>query len=133
LYTEWATHRAAWVHQEDSNDARRRVGIGKETIEGSGTIMTKKRNPHIGSSLDDFLKEEGLFEELQVQTIKEVVAWQLEQAMKKKRVSKASLAKMLRTSRTQVNRLLDPACDITLSSLQRAAALVGRQVRVELI
>jgi antitoxin HicB len=95
--------------------------------------MTKKRNPHIGSSLDDFLKEEGLFEELQVQAIKEVVAWQLEQAMKKKRVSKASLAKMLRTSRTQVNRLLDPACDITLSSLQRAAALVGRQVRVELI
>jgi len=95
--------------------------------------MTKKRNPHIGSSLDDFLKEEGLLEELQVQAIKEVVAWQLEEAMKKKRVSKASLAKMLRTSRTQVNRLLDPACDITLSSLQRAAALVGRQVRVELV
>ena len=95
--------------------------------------MSKKRNPHIGSSLDDFLKEEGTFEELQIQTIKEVVAWQLEQAMKKRKVSKASLAKMLRTSRTQVNRLLDPECDITLSSLQRAAALVGRQVRLELV
>jgi antitoxin HicB len=95
--------------------------------------MTKKRNPHIGSSLDEFLKAEGTFEELQVQAIKEVVAWQLQEAMKKQKVSKAGLAKMLRTSRSQVNRLLDPESDITLSSLQRAAALVGRQVRLELV
>jgi predicted XRE-type DNA-binding protein len=95
--------------------------------------MSKKRNPHIGSKLDDFLKEEGTFEDLQVQAIKEVVAWQLEEAMKKKQVSKARLAKLLHTSRTQVNRLLDPGSDITLSSLQRAAALVGRQVRLELV
>jgi antitoxin HicB len=95
--------------------------------------MSKKRNPHMGSSLDDFLKEDGTFEELQVQAIKEVVAWQLEEAMKRKQVSKARLAKLLRTSRTQVNRLLDPASDVTLSSLQRAAALVGRQVRLELV
>jgi len=53
--------------------------------------------------------------------------------MKKKHVSKAGLAKMLRTSRTQVNRLLDPASDVTLSSLQRAAALIGRQLRLELV
>jgi antitoxin HicB len=95
--------------------------------------MSKKRNPHMGSSLDDFLKEEGIYEELQVQAIKETVAWQLEEAMKKKHVSKARLAKLLRTSRTQVNRLLDPESDVTLSSLQRAAALVGRQVRLELV
>lgn len=95
--------------------------------------MSKKRNLHMGSSLDAFLKEEGTFEELQVQAIKEVVAWQLEEAMKKKQVSKARLAKLLHTSRTQVNRLLDPESDITLSSLQRAAALVGRQVRLELV
>jgi len=95
--------------------------------------MSKKRNPHMGSSLDDLLKQEGIFEELQVQAIKEVVAWQLEEAMKKKQVSKARLAKLLHTSRTQVNRLLDPESDITLSSLQRAAALVGRQVRLELV
>jgi len=95
--------------------------------------MSKKRNPHMGSKLDDFLKEEGTFEELQVQAIKEVVAWQLEEAMKKKQVSKARLAKLLQTSRTQVNRLLDPESDITLSSLQRAAALVGRRVRLELV
>jgi antitoxin HicB len=95
--------------------------------------MSKKKNPHMGSRLDDFLKEEGTFEELQVQAIKEVVAWQLEEAMKKKHVSKARLAKLLRTSRTQVNRILDPESDVTLSSLQRAAALVGRQVRLELV
>ncbi|HJU12234.1 MAG TPA: helix-turn-helix domain-containing protein [Candidatus Binataceae bacterium] len=95
--------------------------------------MSKKRNPHMGGSLDDLLKQEGIFEELQVQAIKEVVAWQLEEAMKKKQVSKARLAKLLHTSRTQVNRLLDPESDITLSSLQRAAALVGRQVRLELV
>jgi len=53
--------------------------------------------------------------------------------MKKRKLSKAGLAKMLRTSRSQVNRLLDPESDITLSSLQRAAALVGRQVRLELV
>ena len=93
----------------------------------------KNRKKHMGSSIDDFLKEEGLFEEAQTQAIKEVVAWQLEEAMKKRKVSKAGLAKMLRTSRTQVNRLLDPASDITLSSLQRAAAFVGRQVRLELV
>jgi antitoxin HicB len=95
--------------------------------------MTKRRNPRVGSSLDDFLKADGVLEELQVQAIKEVVAWQLEEAMKKKHVSKAGLAKMLRTSRTQINRLLDPASDVTLSSLQRAAKLVGREVRLELV
>lgn len=95
--------------------------------------MAKKRNLRVGSSFDDFLKSEGLLEELQVQTIKEVVAWQLKEAMKKRHVSKAGLAKMLGTSRTQINRLLDPASDVTLSSLQRAAKLVGREVRLELV
>ena len=95
--------------------------------------MKAKRNPRIGSSLDEFLAQEGALEELQVQAIKEVVAWQLEEAMKKKRVSKAALARLLNTSRTQVNRLLDPASDVTLSSLQRAAKLMGREVRLELV
>jgi hypothetical protein len=95
--------------------------------------MSKKRIAHIGSSLDDFLKEEGIFEEVQTQAIKEVFAWQLGEAMKKRGVSKAGMAKLLRTSRTQVNRLLDPSSDVTLSSLQRAAALVRRQVRLELV
>ena len=88
---------------------------------------------HMGSSIDEFLKEEGIFEEAQAQAVKEVVAWQLAQAMKKKRISKSRLAALLKTSRTQVDRLLDPENDITLSSLQRAAAMVGRRVVIELV
>lgn len=92
--------------------------------------MSKK---HMGSSIDDFLKEEGIFEEAQAQAIKEVVAWQLGEAMKQKKISKARMALLLKTSRTQVDRLLDPRNDITLSSLQRAAAMVGRRVMIELV
>jgi len=88
---------------------------------------------HIGSSIDDFMKDEGIFEESQAQAIKEVVAWQLATAMKKKKLSKKKMATLLKTSRTQVDRLLDARNDITLSSLQRAAAIVGRRVLIELV
>lgn len=90
-------------------------------------------NSHIGSSLDDFLKEEGMYEETQALAIKEVVVWQLTEAMEKQSLSKARLAVMLKTSRSQVDRLLDPTRDVTLSTLQRAAALVGRKVQIELV
>lgn len=90
-------------------------------------------NRHIGSSLDDFLKEEGIFEATQAIAIKEVVAWQLADAMEKQSMSKTQLATLLKTSRSQVDRLLDPTRDVTLSSLQRAAALVGRKVQIELV
>jgi antitoxin HicB len=90
-------------------------------------------NKHMGSSIDDFLKTEGIFEETQVQAIKEVVAWQLTEAMKAQKISKNKMAKLLNTSRTQVDRLLDSRNDITLSSLQRAAAMVGRRVSIELV
>ena len=86
--------------------------------------MSKK---HMGSSIDDFLQEEGIFEEAQAQAVKEVVAWQLAEAMKKKNISKNKMAALLKTSRTQVDRILDPKNDITLGSLQRAAAMVGRR------
>jgi antitoxin HicB len=92
--------------------------------------MSKK---NIGSGIDDFLKEEGIFEEAQAQAVKEVVAWQLAEAMKKQKISKNKLAKLLKTSRTQVDRILDPKNDITLGSLQRAAAMVGRRTTIELV
>jgi len=88
---------------------------------------------HMGSSADDFLRQEGVFEEAQAQAIKEVVAWQLAEAMKKKKISKNKMAMLLKTSRTQVDRLLSAKDDITLSSLQRAAAMVGRRVVIELV
>lgn len=92
--------------------------------------MSKK---HVGSSLDDYLRGEGTFDEAQALAIKEVVVWQLTDAMERQSVSKARLAIMLKTSRSQVDRLLDPTRDITLSTLQRAAALVGRKVQIELV
>ena len=92
--------------------------------------MSKK---HHGSSLDDFLKDEGVFEETQALAVKEVVAWQLTQAMRQRSLTKTQLATLLKTSRSQVDRLLDPTRDITLSTLQRAAALVGRKVQNELV
>ena len=92
--------------------------------------MSKK---HHGSSLDSLLKEEGVFEEAQALAVKEVVVWQLIEAMEKQSLSKARLAVMLKTSRSQVDRLLDPTRDVTLSTLQRAAALVGRKVQIELV
>ena len=92
--------------------------------------MSKK---NLGSSIDDFLKEEGIFEEAQTQAVREVIAWQLAQAMKEKKISKDRMAELLKTSRAQVDRLLDARNDITLSSLQRAAAIVGRRVTIQLV
>ena len=92
--------------------------------------MTKK---HMGSSIDAFLRNEGIFEEAQAEAVKEVVAWQLAEAMKEKKISKNKMAALLKTSHSQVDRLLDPKNDITLGSLQRAAAMVGRRVSIELL
>lgn len=93
----------------------------------------RRKGNHLGSSIDDFMKEEGIFEEAQAEAVKEVVASQLDQAMKKRKISKNRMAVLLSTSRTQVDRLLNPKSDITLSSLQRAAAMVGRRVMIELV
>ena len=92
------------------------------------------RNKHRGSTLDAFLAEEGVLEEFQARAIKEVVAWQLAQAMKDRKLSKNELARQMRTSRTQVDRVLDPdAGNVTIETLQRAAAIVGRRVQLQLI
>jgi antitoxin HicB len=94
----------------------------------------RKANKHKGSSIDDFLKDEGVFEEFQARAVKEVIAWQLAQAMKDRKLSKRRLAAMMRTSRTQVDRVLDPKDgNVTIETLQRAAAIVGRKVQVELV
>ena len=94
----------------------------------------RKVNRHKGSSIDDFLREEGVFEEFQARAVKEVIAWQLAEAMKERKLSKRRLAAMMRTSRTQIDRVLDPNDgNVTIETLQRAAALVGRKVQVELV
>ncbi len=91
-------------------------------------------NRHAGSSIDDFLKEEGVFEAFQAQAIKEVIAWQLQEAMREQGLSKRRLAQLMQTSRTQVDRVLDPKDgNVTIETLQRAAAVVGRKVQLELV
>lgn len=89
---------------------------------------------HRGSTLDSLLEEEGVLAEFQAKAIKEVIAWQLAEAMRERRLSKSRLATLMRTSRTQVGRLLDPNDgNVTIETLQRAAQLVGRRVEVQLV
>jgi antitoxin HicB len=96
--------------------------------------MKRKRNPHWGSTLDDFLAEEGIRETARVAAIKKVVAWQLAEEMKKKNISKKRLAELMRTSRAQIDRILDPEKgNVTIETLQRAAMLVGRELHLELV
>lgn len=90
--------------------------------------------PGRGSRLDDFLKEEGVLEAFQAVAIKEVIAWQIEQAMAEKQLTKAKMASLMKTSRAQLDRLLDPkAGNVTLETLQRAATILGRSLRLELV
>ena len=97
-------------------------------------MAKKKKNPHRGTTLESFLAEEGILEETQTLAIKEVLAWQLLEAMRTRKLSRSRLALEMGTSRSQIGRLLDPTDgNVTLATLQRAATAVGRKVRVELI
>lgn len=86
------------------------------------------------ATLDDFLAEAGKREEFEAIAVKEVLAWQIEQAMKANNMSRSRLAQRMKTSRSQIGRLLDPADgNVTLNTLQRAAKIVGRSLRLELV
>lgn len=88
----------------------------------------------VGSTFDDFLKQEGTYEATQAVAIKRVLAWQIEKAMKTQRLTKAEMARRMDTSRSQLDRLLDPDRDsVTLETLARAARAIGRRVRLELV
>ena len=88
-------------------------------------------NPHIGSDFDDFLKEEGIFEEVEAAAIKKVVACMIEQAMAKTHITKSEMARRMGTSRTKLNRLLDPAYpSVTLSTIAKAATVLGKKVSI---
>jgi antitoxin HicB len=96
--------------------------------------MSKRRkNPHWGSTLEHFLDKEGIRETAKAEAVTRVVAWQLGQEMKRKRISKARLAELMNTSRAQVDRILQAKGNVTVQTLQRAAHLVGRQLRLELV
>ena len=86
------------------------------------------------STLDDFLEEDGKRAEFEAVAIKEVLAWQITEAMRKGNLSRKSLAECMKTSRSQISRLLDPKNgNVTLNTLQRVATIVGRKLRLELV
>jgi len=95
--------------------------------------MSKLNEAAIGSSFDDFLKDEGIYEDVQAIAIKRVIAWQIAQEMEKQDITKKEMALRMKTSRSQLDRLLDPDNDqVKLGTLGRAAQAVGRELRLEL-
>ena len=95
--------------------------------------MKKRRTAEELTTLDDFLKGEGKLEEFEAVAIKEVLAWQIAEAMKSQNLSRKRLAERMNTSRSQISRLLDPKDgNVTIATLQRAARIVGRTLRLEL-
>jgi len=92
-----------------------------------------KSNKHIGSTLDEFLKEEGMYEDATTYAVKEILAWQVGKAMEEQGLSKAEMARRMGTSRAHLDRLLDPRNDkVQLDTMQRAAAVLGRRVLIQL-
>ena len=90
-------------------------------------------NKHIGSRLDEFLEEDGLLAETEAVAIKRVIAWQIERLMTEEGLTKSEMARRMGTSRSALERLLDPSNpSVTLLTIERAAKALGKKVRVEL-
>ena len=96
--------------------------------------MDSHDNPHIGSSLEDLLKEEGQFEEARATALKRVLAFQILQAMKEAGLTKVEMARRMKTSRSQLDRLLDPENSmVQLDTIQRAANALGKKLKLGLL
>jgi hypothetical protein len=96
--------------------------------------MSEAEMHPIGSSFESFLEEEGLLDFVDEAAIKEVIAWQVERSMSERGLTKTALAEAMQTSRTQVNRLLDPAnTGVSMHTLYRAAAVLGKNLRIEFV
>jgi predicted XRE-type DNA-binding protein len=92
-----------------------------------------KSNPHTGGNFDDFLQEEGIFEQTQARALKRALSEQLDEAMKSGKLSKVTMAQRMATSRSQLDRVLDPSnLSIQLDTLIKAASAVGRTVEIRL-
>ncbi len=91
------------------------------------------KNKHIGSSFDDFLQDEGLLAETEATALKRVIAYQIEKEMAERHLSKSTLARMMRTSRSSLDRLLDPEnASVTLLTLESVALALGKRLKVQL-
>lgn len=95
--------------------------------------MKSTKHPNAGTSLEDFLKADGNYEAATAVAVKRVIAWQLQEAMAQRGMTKTSMAKQMETTRAQLDRVLNPEDEnVTLVTLQRAAAAVGRKIKLEL-
>ncbi|MFS8563377.1 MAG: helix-turn-helix domain-containing protein [Rhabdochlamydiaceae bacterium] len=90
------------------------------------------RNKHKGSNFDDFLKEEGIFEECNAEAVKRVLSFQLEKEIKKQKLTKTQLAKRTHTSRAAINRILDPTKTCSLKSLTMVVAALGKRLEIRI-
>ena len=96
--------------------------------------MTNSPNPHIGSAVDDLLEQDGVLPEVRSVAVKRVLAWQICQTMEDERLGETEMARRMNTSRASLNRLLDPDNpSVTLLTLDRAAAALGKSLRIELV
>jgi len=93
----------------------------------------RKGARHWGSTLEDFLEEEGILEEATAEAVTRVVAWQIGEEMKRRGMTKAQLAELMNTSRAQVDRILKAKGNVTIETLRRAALFVGHELRLELV
>ncbi len=98
------------------------------------TKAARKVNPHIGSDFDDFLREEGVYDQAEAVAVKRVLAYELERNMQKAQLTKTDMAKRMGTTRAQLDRLLNPENPATtLQTLVKAASAVGKRVKISLV
>ncbi|MFA6021557.1 MAG: helix-turn-helix transcriptional regulator [Rhodospirillales bacterium] len=96
--------------------------------------MSSEANKQLGTSFDDFLEEEGLLESAEAAAHKRILAWQIARLMQDRHINKSELAKRMRTSRSALDRLLDPGnASVTLATLDRAANALGKRLKIEIV
>jgi antitoxin HicB len=89
---------------------------------------------HLGSNFDEFLAEEGLLAEIEATAIKRVIAYQIEQEMNQKGLTKTEMAKKMKTSRSSLDRLLDPEnASINLPTITKATSILGKRLKIEFV
>ena len=110
------------------------MGINPAMTDWVGVRRMKFNKKHLDPTLDSFLAKEGVYDELKEIVSKEALVWQLEKAMKKKKLTKVKMAEAMNTRRAQLDRVLDPKSgNVTIETLQKAAKAVGRKLKVELV
>jgi antitoxin HicB len=122
----------AWIYQKNAKNPFARFGNRAKKSKRGLERMNMKKNKHIGSNFDDFLKEEGILEEIEEVVAKKIFVFQMEKEMKKQGIDKAELAERMETSRSAVDRILDPESPSTLRTFAKAARALGRHLKISL-